>query len=172
MENEGLAARLEQLTRHWVPPGLVILCMLIAVLPGIMPYWSDVAPALALIPLYYWSIYRPDLIGMTSAFLLGVLQDMLTGVPLGVNALLFVLIQAVVSGQRRFFLAKPFFVAWWGFAMVIAVALPIKYLLVAMLYGDFTPLSNLVFHMLLTAAMFPPVGWVCARTQMALLQDE
>ena len=78
------------------------------------------APALPLIAVFYWTLYRPDLMPPVAAFVIGLLQDILGGLPLGVSACVLVGVHAAVNTQRRFFIGKSFAVVWLGFALVSA----------------------------------------------------
>ena len=55
---------------------------------------GDSKPYLVVMGLYYWAIYRPTLIPIPYCFVLGIIVDLVTGVPLGLYAflLLFLLL--------------------------------------------------------------------------------
>ena len=44
------------------------------------------APLLALMPVYFWCLVRPDLMSPAAAFVIGMLEDILSGGPPGVWA--------------------------------------------------------------------------------------
>ncbi|MEQ9447512.1 MAG: rod shape-determining protein MreD, partial [Rhodospirillaceae bacterium] len=67
--------------RRIVPFGLTLVLMLFALTPTHIPALSDVAPMLTLMSVYFWSIYRPDLLGYGAAFGIGILEDLLMGTP-------------------------------------------------------------------------------------------
>ncbi|MCB9965517.1 MAG: hypothetical protein H6855_05500 [Rhodospirillales bacterium] len=71
--------------------------------------------------IYYWSIYRPDLLPAWLLFLLGFLKDLLTGLPLtGLSALLFISVQIMVKPQRSFLAGQSFFMIWAGYILMSA----------------------------------------------------
>ena len=61
-----------------------------------IPGYAEIAPVLALMAVYHWAIYRPNLMPLWSIFVLGVLQDLLSGVPLGLYILVFLTVYGVV----------------------------------------------------------------------------
>src|SRR5260370_19926320 len=94
--------------REWsvvrLVPRLTTLALAIfSVLPLRFPDYAAVAPLITLGGLYYWTIYRPDLLPPVAAFLCGVVLDLLSRAPLGVAALVFLFTRAVVFLQRRVF---------------------------------------------------------------------
>ena len=149
---------------------MTLLLLLLNAVPMRLPAYASVAPMLPLMGVYYWAIYRPDLLPPWAAFLLGLLDDILGGTPLGVNALVLLLVQGVAASQRRFFLPKSFVVAWLAFAVLTAGAVALSWLLVAALNRPLDPAPTL-FRYLMTLGVFPLLTWALARAQMAFLKD-
>jgi rod shape-determining protein MreD len=75
-------------------------------LPHWLAYWRPDWLALVLI---YWGMALPDRVGLGTAWLLGMLLDVLTGTILGAHALALVLIAYVV---QRFYLQLRAFPVW------------------------------------------------------------
>ncbi|OSM02192.1 rod shape-determining protein MreD [Magnetofaba australis] len=71
---------------RWIPALTLILAVAIQELALPWRAWSVFRPDLALLCLFYWRLYRPDLCGPLLAFLIGLLIDMVSGAPLGLNA--------------------------------------------------------------------------------------
>ncbi|MCK5297068.1 MAG: rod shape-determining protein MreD [Alphaproteobacteria bacterium] len=163
--------RLALFSRRLVPMEITILLLLISILPLRIPEYSLIKPAWVMISVFYWSIHRPDLFGQGSAFSAGLLLDLFEGSPLGVNALIFLMIYTLVLTQRRFFIGKPFGVSWWGFSMVAAAAMFGQWFLVSLIYGQITPIKIIAFSYLFTVGLYPVVGWICAKTQSSVLNE-
>lgn len=157
--------------RHLIPVGVTLTLLLLTAIPTRVPGLSGIIPMLPLMGVYYWAIYRPDLLPAWSAFLIGLLYDIIGGTPLGVNALVLLAVQGVAAGQRRFFLGKSFMVAWWAFGLLAAAAAGTTWLLVTILYGQALDASPVIFDYLLTMGLFPLLTWTLARTQMAFLKE-
>lgn len=68
---------------------LTALCLEIFPLPS----WAEwIKPEWALLTLIYWSLTLPNKIGITVAFIIGILMDLLTNTLLGQHAFIFALI--------------------------------------------------------------------------------
>ena len=99
-----------------------------------------------------------------------ILQDLLTGGPLGVNALVLVLVHWTVQVQRRILLASAFALMWLGFAMVMMGAACVQWLAFSILNAMVLPFKPVLFQALLTIATFPAVAWFLIRVHRAFLQ--
>lgn len=163
--------RLDQALRHLLPFCLTLLLVLIDAMPTRLPGFAMVAPLLPLIGVYYWSIHRPELLPPSSAFLLGLVNDIIGGTPLGVTALVFLVLQGLASSQRRFFLGKPFLVAWWGFTLVAIGSVTAQWVLVSLLFGRSVDFLAVLFELLMTLFCYPLFSWLFSRTQLALLRS-
>lgn len=161
----GVWQRLDVIARGLFPAFSVFVLLLINLLPISVPLLSTASPALALMAVFYWSVNRPDLLTAVAAFLLGLLQDLLMGLPLGVSPLVLLLVQTGSASQGRFFHNKPFSVMWWGFALVAIPALLIQWLLSSALIGALLPIKATMISYVLTAVLFPIVAWVLARAK-------
>jgi len=165
----GLAARLARWARHQFPVALTFLMLLIGLLPLPIAGYSMAGPALVLISVYYWSVLRPDLMPLYAVFLIGLLRDLLLGMPLGATALVLLLVQAVVIGQRRFILGRPFWIFWLGFALTAPVALGVTWLLVMAVRGAYLPADGAMFQLFAALAAFPVIAWLLLRAQRGFL---
>ena len=89
----------EDTARDQVPVITIIVLVLISVPPLYLPHYGGIAINFSLIGLFYWSVYKPQLIHLFTAFLLGLFYDFLAGVPVGMFALIFVLVFLLVAQQ-------------------------------------------------------------------------
>lgn len=166
----GVWNRLDIIARGLFPAFSVFILLLMNLLPISIPLLSTASPALPVMAIFYWSVNRPDLLTALTAFFLGLLQDLLMGLPLGVSSLVLLLVQAGSASQGRFFHNKPFIVMWWGFALVAVPALLVQWLLSSALIGTFLPITSTLISYVLTVVLFPLVAWVLARAQNTLLR--
>lgn len=163
--------KMDTWVRHSVPFGVTVLLLLLTAIPTHIPGFSGIAPMLPLMGVYYWAIYRPDLLPAWLAFVIGLLYDIVAGTPLGVNALVLLLVQGTAASQRKFFLGKSFAVTWWAFGLLTAGAIGMAWLLLSFLKGRPLDIAPVVFEYLMTLALFPLLTWTLARTQLAFLRD-
>ncbi len=130
---------------------VIVLSLLIALLLSIMPMpgWTVwLRPKWVALVLIYWVMARPDKVGIGSAFLVGLLQDLLEGVPLGQNALaLSIIAYCVLSLYQRLRLFKL-----WQQAAFVGLLLVIEQL-VAIWVQTLTRTTHLSWYWLLTCAV-------------------
>ena len=164
--------RLDQWARRLTPFGLTLLLVVINVIPIQIPGFARVVPLLALIAIHHWAIYQPDLMPVYAVFVIGVFQDLLSGVPLGINTLVFLAVYGAVVWQRRFFVGKSFMITWLGFAVVSAAAMMVSWILISALQLTLVNPQALVYQYLLTLGFFPLLAWIFLRWQQAFLKVE
>lgn len=158
--------------RRVLPFGLTMIILLFGLTPTHVPGLAEITPMYALTAVYFWSIYRPDLLGYGSGFAIGILEDLLTGAPLGVGALTLLLTQWIVFNQQKFFHAKPFAVTWFAFVLVALGAAFIKWCCIGLIAENgFTPLSDLLAAYVFTVAVYPVIAWLFAKAQTGLLEE-
>lgn len=160
----SLWTRMETASRRMTPIVLTVLASLLTVVPARVPALQPVVPLWPMMMVFHWSLYRPDLMPVTAVLLVGLLHDALIGAPIGLNALVFVMIHGIVDSQRRFFTRKPFGIIWLGFAAVSAAGLASAWLLGSIWNRHVLSPDALVFQYLLTLGCFALVfrlmlGW-------------
>src|SRR3989442_15724675 len=82
-----------------VPATTVVVLLVATVLPLRVPDYAAVVPLLTLAGVYYWTVYRPELLPPSVVFLCGLVLDLLSGAPLGVSPLLLLLARSLVLSQ-------------------------------------------------------------------------
>jgi len=164
--------RMDLWVRHLLPAGLTLVLVLIGALPTHLPAFAEISPQMPLIGVFYWAIYRPDLLPASMAFAVGLMTDILMGTPLGVSPLVYLLVHGLTLSQRRFFLGKPFVVTWSCFGVMTAVALLLEWLLVSMLVDALVPLRPVMFSLLMSVSIYPVLSWLFGRIHAAMLRAE
>jgi rod shape-determining protein MreD len=150
--------RLEAGIRTILPYSLMALLLLLNLVSVPMPMSGDVKAPLFLMALYYWSIYRPSLIPPWLAFLTGLVVDFLGGLPIGLNASAFVLVQWIVSDQRRFLMGQSFVMLWFGFVVLSILVGFFQWLVFGLTQLQWTPFKPIIFSVGVGLASFPVVG--------------
>ncbi len=163
--------KVDTAARRLTPFGLTVILVLIGAVPLHVPGFTSVTPLLPMIGIYYWAIYRPDLMPVAAVFIIGLLYDALSGTPMGVNAAIFVIVHGIIDSQRRFFAGKSFTIIWLGFLLVSAGALLTTWLLVSAFYGTLVTSEALIFQYVITLGCFPLLSWALLRWQRAFLRQ-
>jgi rod shape-determining protein MreD len=144
-------------------PVLVTLCLVVlSVTPLRLPEISIVAPPLVLMSVYYWSLHRTDLFPAIGVFGIGLLHDILSGAPMGLNAFILLGVFGICVSQRRFFYGKSFLVVWWGFMLIAGGALAAEWSLMSIVRETVLSPQPVYIKFLMTIALYPPVAWLFA----------
>ena len=127
----------------------------LTILPGKVP-----PPLLALVPVYFWCLVRPDLMTPAAALAIGFAEDLLSGGPPGVWTLAFVLTYALVARQRDSFAGLSGLAVVVGFGAAAATACACAYVTVAMLFWHPLPAAPIVGELAMTVIFYAPVAFV------------
>jgi rod shape-determining protein MreD len=144
--------------RRLLPCATLLVAVLLDLLP--LPTTGPASAFLALGVVYYWSLYRPELLPMPVVFLLGVIYDAVAGLPLGLSSLILLLVRAVMAAHQRFFASCPLLVVWAGFLVVAPLAAALRWFVSCLWWGWlFTPQPILV-ELGFGLALFPLLAWL------------
>jgi rod shape-determining protein MreD len=152
-----------------LPVATTVLAMLLSIQPIHVPGYAAVTPAFTLMAAYHWTVYRPDLLSAPAVFVIGTVQDLLSGGLPGVTALLLLIARGIVLRQRRHFVNRPFPFVWAGFTVLTGGAMLFLWALHSLLAAELLGFRGTVFRVVLTIAAFPIASFLLGRTQRALL---
>lgn len=134
-----------------------------------VPHAGLIKPHLVLMAVYYWAIFRPTLIPTWLCFVVGVLLDILSGMPPGLQAFVLVLTQSFVRDQRKFLMAQPYISLWAIFGLVVSMAALIQWALFGLANNmQWLPLIPLAAGVLVTFCLFPAVSMALIATHRML----
>jgi rod shape-determining protein MreD len=154
-----------------LPVATTVLAMLLSIQAMPIPGYAPVTPAFTLMTAYHWMIYRPDLLPALALFIIGTIQDLLSGGLPGVTALLLLFSRAIVSGNRRHFVNRPFPFVWAGFTLLTGGAMLFLWTLHSLLAAELLDFRGTVFRAVLTISVFPVASFLLGRTQRALMSE-
>lgn len=159
------------ITARAVTPAMATLALiLLTAVPAGIPDGLAIQPVVALLPVYYWSVYRPDLMPIGAAFLIGLFVDLLFASPPGLTAGLLVLVQWTTAGQRRVLAGRGFWAVWLGYAVISAGAMIAYWLVFCVFAQQYAEPSPLAFGYLLGLVTYPAFSHVFGRLHQRLLQ--
>jgi rod shape-determining protein MreD len=148
---------IQDAARLAAPQVLLGLMVVLSVLSLPVPHAGEVRPSLVLMTVYYWAIYRPTLVPPALCFTVGLLLDILSGMPLGLNALTLVAVQWIVRDQRRFLMGQPYMAIWAVFGLVAMLTAGLQWGLYGLLHQAWTPLLPLAASVVFSLLLFPLV---------------
>jgi rod shape-determining protein MreD len=119
-----------------------------------MPLWAGGL-------VFYWGLYRPDLMPLALCLVAGLAQDAMSGVPLGVHGLGFVLLRQMASGQQQFLHGRAFHMVWLFFAVAFCLWSIIEGFILSLLGYPFgtAPLVRYGSTVLAFPVIYAGAGW-------------
>lgn len=160
-----------QIIRNLLPVESAFVLLLLGVLVWPIPFVGAVSPSLVLVAVYYWAIYRPDLFRPFFVFLLGLLNDALHFLPLGLSAIVFLGVHQLAYAHRRYFVNQIFFMLWVGFALLAFLSMAAMWAVMSLYHGQVVALTPVLVQFALTVALFPLPAWILIRLQRAFLSQ-
>jgi rod shape-determining protein MreD len=147
-----------------VAAAIPFLCAVLGVVLSNFPisYMDGIAPPpiLAFMPVYFWCLVRPDLMPPPAVLVVGALQDLLSGGPMGIWAASFIAAYALVDRERDAFAGLSGYGAILGFAAAMFVAGTSAYLIAAFSYDRFAPVMPIFLESVVTVVLYIPGLWL------------
>jgi rod shape-determining protein MreD len=162
----GRAGKLALLTLPFV---IGLVCVLLSFVPLSAIFGADVAPAFGLMAVYYWAVHRPDVFPPYAVFALGLLYDLLSAGPLGLWALVYVVIYGIVLTQRQLFVGRAFTLFWSGFLVSAMMTALFAWILASFYFGKIMSPIPVLTQMAATVALFPLFAKLFELLQQRLL---
>ena len=162
--------RLRWLVASWrglVPATSILFLLFLMTAPIVLP-WPGL-PELGLLGVFVWATFQPGLMPPWVAFVLGLVADLLFGLPFGVEAMLFALTALFVRVFESRFGRHRFGFDWMILALVAVLNAGLGCLLLGFAGVD-TPLRPLMIQAATTTATYPLVVLFCARLQRRWLR--
>lgn len=123
----GRTLRIHERVAYLGGVAFAILGAMIYAAPGRVAGFDAPMPWLGLLPVFFWGVLNPDLMRGVTAFALGLFQDLISGGPLGVWALAFLVGFIIVSRQREALLGQSVEAIWIGYVVFVVGAAVVAY---------------------------------------------
>jgi len=146
--------------------GVLVLAAPVRLFEGFAP-----TPIFPLVIVFFWSVYGPDYLPPLSVFVIGLLQDLLTGGPLGLWPAVYLFTQFIVMSQRAYFLGREQKVVWIGFGFASLGAGLILWLVMSLMSGALLPVRFLLLQLAATVAIYPVFGAVFKELHRRVLVE-
>jgi rod shape-determining protein MreD len=165
----GPLRRTEAIIRGALPALGTALLMVLAAGPTGVP---ALVPAVALPPVFFWSVFRPGAMPPLAVFPLGLLLDLLTLAPLGTGLVTLLVAHGLAVTWRRFLSRGSFPAVWLAFCGFATGSAALGYLLVAVLAFDLPPAAPAMHQAVLTVGLYPAFAWLLGRLHQVMLRAE
>ena len=137
---------------------VVVLVLALSLVSFSIPLTGEVRPHLLLAAVFYWAVYRPTLMPPWYVFVLGLLMDTLSGLPLGLNALILVAVHWIVRMQRVYLMGQSFLGLWIGFAVTCFLSASAQWSLYALVSRALVPAGPTLASAGVTILVFPLIS--------------
>ncbi|WGF90108.1 rod shape-determining protein MreD [Marinivivus vitaminiproducens] len=138
-----------------LPFAVCLLLVVIDVMP--LPHGGRIGTSLSLAGVLVWSWCRPDWLSAGAAFLLGLLHDVVAGLPLGMTSLVLILARGAVVALRPSL--EPAGPALLGLSCLalMAAAEALRWVIANLWWGRLFPIEPVLAELVVTVLLFPTV---------------
>lgn len=166
-----IASRLSQWLSAITPFMTGVVLVFFTLMPFSIAGGLFVTPAFPLMAVYFWSLYRPDLMPATAVFALGLMQDFMSGSVLGLWSFVYLVAFAFVTGQRANLLHRISHRVWFGFGIVMSVAAATAWLFGSVVFAEFLSPAPFLAQAALSILIYPLVGRVLSLFHVRLQRE-
>lgn len=165
----GLLRQVDALARAAFPTASTALLLVLAAVPAGLP---GLVPAAALPCVFFWSVFRPAALPPPVVFGLGLLEDLLTAVPIGAGVLTLLVVGGLATRWRPFLARQSFLVVWLVYCGVAIGAAALGWLLQVVLGWRLVPVAPAFYQLLLSAGLYPSLAALLTRVHEGMTQAE
>ncbi len=141
-----------------IPFFITLFFVLLAYVPTHLPLSHFLRPDFAFICIYFWILYRPDLFGIVSTILIGVIVDSLSGLPLGMNICIFLFIYLLTITLADYVNTKPFISSWLCFSLIAFLAFVLKWFLFCVYFRVLLTWPHILMTYVSTILIYPLIA--------------
>ncbi|MDI9408997.1 MAG: rod shape-determining protein MreD [Candidatus Pacebacteria bacterium] len=148
--------------------------LFLSFLPAItvaVPTIGLVRPYYGLAVVFYWSIYRTDLLPLVGLFVLGIVYDFGSGGLVGLTPLLYLLLRGVIGELAAQFRLQGFLVNWGFWLLVVVLAMTIDSVVNSLVSGRQVSIMILAVDAIVSWLLFPPIFMVMEWLRQKYLGD-
>lgn len=166
--DQGLLYRLDRWSQAALPLLVIGLLIFFTLAPIRISYVAVAAPLLPLMAVYHFSLFRPQYLPPLLLFVLGMATDLLQGgpgSPLGISALVFITVRALLDRNRRYLMDVSFAFIWLGYALLSAFAVSLIWATNCLWNFRLIDPTPVLFQYVISLFFYPIVGWLLGRTR-------
>lgn len=145
-------------SRRAFPGFMLLLGLFLIGLPLGLPAQAALRPAYTLACVYFWTLYRPGALPVPFVAFSGLLLDLAGITPLGLWAVLLLILQAGVTALRPHLAAARFAYVWVAFSGFAVLFLLLDWLGQSLLGFRHLPLGPAAQEIILAIALYPALA--------------
>ncbi len=150
--------RLDIASRYAWPGSVLVLGLLLVAVPLGLPGLAVLRTAYVMGSVFFWSLYRPVSVPAPFVALVGLLVDLLGLSPLGMWAVLLLILQASVLAARRRLITQSFLLTWAAYAGLVAVISGLAWVMQSVLELHALPLLPLLVQVVVAWLVYPALA--------------
>ena len=162
--SERIAMSFPSLISAAIPFLCAIFGVVLSSIPLSLVSNSLPSPLLGLMPIYFWSLVRPDLMPAGAVFVIGVAEDLFTGSPPGLWTASFVASYVFLDRQKESFAGLGGLGAVLGFALTALIAAATAYVIFWIYRGQLPPATSLALQQMMNVLFYIPamgvMNWI------------
>ncbi len=135
------------------------------------PAWSVFRPDLVLISLFYWRLYRADRCGPILALVAGLFVDVVSGSPLGMHGVAYIVLVLVIGHFERLFRALDFYYLLFVILFLTCLIEGVELALATMMWGQGARWLLLAGRPVATLLMAPTVVYLLITIHQTWLEE-
>lgn len=156
---------------HSIPLMVTLVLIFIFIMPVNSVEWGYLRPNVGLICVYYWTMKRGNIFGYFSAFAIGLLLDVYSSSPLGMNIFLMMLTVSVTTWLAHYFQHSSFGVNWFIFSLTAIGIIILKWSMLMLYFGRLISLNEALLNYLSTVLFYPLIVSINVWAQKFLPQE-
>jgi len=145
----------------------IILSLVIYASPGRIANGPDVMPLLPLIAIFIWSSLRPRFMPPFVIFAIGLMQDLITGGPMGIWALAYLAALMFLRVRKEEGVVREIGPVWLRFLGVTAIATVVAWIAGSLAIGGMAAIRPMLVEAGSSVLMFPLIALLTIRKRTA-----
>ena len=145
----------------------VVLSLIIYASPGRLAQGPDLMPLLPLMAVFIWSTLRPRFMPPFVIFLIGIMQDLLTGGPMGIWALAFLAAIMIMRVRKEDVAVKELGPLWFRFVAVAVIATLVAWSAGSLAIAGPAAIRPMLVEAAASILMFPLIALIFVRKRSA-----
>lgn len=163
-----VSQRLFESFKKIIPELSILFLVMLSVQPQNLFGNAVISPFLCLSAVFYWSLHRQGRFYVVTLIILGIISDILIGVSLGFTPILFLIVFAISSWQKKNVLLKPFHQIWGIFSLVSGLTFVIAWAITSFVSLQYADIGSFATQYFMTVISFPILDWLLSNIQRAV----
>ncbi|MBF0627404.1 MAG: rod shape-determining protein MreD [Magnetococcales bacterium] len=155
----------------WLPALTILMAAVVQEMALPLAAWSVFRPDLVLICLFYWRLYRPDRCGPILALLAGLLVDVISGAPLGLNAFSDIILVLFIGRFGRLIRSIDFFYLLFVLSFLVCLSEGIQLALAMLKWGSSVRWPLLMGRPVATMLIAPMIIHILVAIHQSWLEE-